>query len=306
MNETTYCTMCEADRAFRRETVREEYDVRGEKIALDVPRLICLTCGEAMIDEAFGDPTLKLYAEYRRLHDLLSPEQIRAIREKYDLSQASFATLLGTSPATFARYEGGSIQEKAYDQLLRACENADYLADLVKREGHHLSQRQRRDVEAALRRLRPTHALAAFPDCRSIPQTKMCKLLFYSDFLSHQRSGHSLTGALYKRLQYGPVPCEYEVLRGLLEDQELIEVRDVVYSSGYMGLEFRPGAAAQQVPDVLGPDDLAVLEFVAETFGRMTAKEISDRSHEETAWLQTTPKSIISYDHAGQLSVRVP
>jgi len=158
--------MCEADRVFRRETVREEYEVRGEKIALDVPRLFCSTCGESVIDPAFGDPTLKLYAEYRKRHNLLSPEQIRDIRQKYALSQDAFATLLGTSPATLARYEGGSLQDKAYDQLLRACDSPVYMADLVDREAARLSELQRRNVTAALDRVRQTALLAVHPERR--------------------------------------------------------------------------------------------------------------------------------------------
>lgn len=54
--------------------------------------------------------------------------------------------------ATLARYEGGSLQDKAYDQLLRACDRPDVMADTVRREGDALSPRQRRDVEAALHR----------------------------------------------------------------------------------------------------------------------------------------------------------
>src|SRR5438477_12375145 len=115
MNQKLYCPMCEADREFRREMSHEEYEMRGEKIAIDMPRLVCLICGESLIDEAFGDPIIALYAEYPRRHGLLSPTQIRAVREKYSLSQDAFATLLGASPVTLARYEGGSLQDKACD-----------------------------------------------------------------------------------------------------------------------------------------------------------------------------------------------
>ena len=154
MNRTVYCPMCEAEREMNPRTVREEYKVRGEMIAIDVPRLSCAACGESLVDEAFGDPTLHVYAEYRRRHGLLSPEQIRGIREKYDLSQDAFGSLLGASPATLARYEGGSLQDKAYDHLIRACENPAFVADLVSREGQQLSQRQLQSVQAALSRLR--------------------------------------------------------------------------------------------------------------------------------------------------------
>jgi putative zinc finger/helix-turn-helix YgiT family protein len=149
--------MCEADREIRAETVREEYTVRGETIAIDVPRLFCTTCGESSVDEAFGDPTLPVYAEYRRRRGLLTPEQIRAIREKYDLSQDSFAALLGTSPATLARYESGSLQDKAYDHLLRACENPAFVADLLEREGQRLSPRQLQGARAALVQVTSSH-----------------------------------------------------------------------------------------------------------------------------------------------------
>jgi len=158
MNKTAYCPMCETDRKVRAQTVREEYEVRGEKIAIDVPRLSCIACGESMVDPAFGDPTLKVYAEYRRRHGLLSPEQIRGIREKYQLSQDAFATLLGTSPATLARYEGGSIQDKAYDQLLRACQFPLVMRDVLRREGRRLSPKQRRDVAASFVSLAQTSA----------------------------------------------------------------------------------------------------------------------------------------------------
>jgi len=145
-----YCPMCETERQFRAETRREEYELRGEKFTLEVPRVVCLTCGEAEIDDSFGDPTLKLYAEYRRRHGLLTPEQIRSIREKYELSQDAFAILLGTSPATLARYEGGSLQDKAYDQLLRACQNPSFISDLLRREGGGLTFRQLEQVNRAL------------------------------------------------------------------------------------------------------------------------------------------------------------
>lgn len=325
MKETMYCPMCESEQMFHRETVREEYEVRGEKIVLDVPRLICATCSEPVIDESFGDPMLHLYAEYRRRHGLLTPGQIRAIREKYSLSQDAFAALLGTSPATLARYEGGSIQDKAYDQLLRACDSPTFMRDLISREAESLSARQRRAVESALQKLEVDEILTTLPDCssldyrryaavvvwfckqlQSIPQTKLCKLLFYTDFLFYQRFGRSLTGSNYRRYAYGPVPCNYETLRGIMEMQGVIQVEEISYSETISGLEFRAGPASDPVADALGPDALPILQIVADAFGEMTAKKISRRSHEESAWRETAEKAIISFSHAHRLSVKLP
>jgi uncharacterized phage-associated protein len=69
-------------------------------------------------------------------------------------------------------------------------------------------------------------------------------------------------------------------------------------------LEYRPGPASQRFADALQEDDVKILVFVAARFGHLSAKEISERSHQETAWRETPLKSIISYDHADRLTVR--
>ncbi len=61
-----YCLMCECNRTMIPETRREEYEMHGEKVAIDVPRLICQVCGEANIDEDFGDLMIRLREEYHR------------------------------------------------------------------------------------------------------------------------------------------------------------------------------------------------------------------------------------------------
>jgi putative zinc finger/helix-turn-helix YgiT family protein len=149
MNKKIYCPMCEEDREARAQSVREEYEVRGEKITLDVPRLFCSTCGESVIDEAFGDPTLHLYDEYRRRHGLLSPERIRQIREKYGLSRESFAVVCGMSPATLYRYESGSLQDDVHDSLIFLCDDPATMDRLVHHRQAKLSELQRNRFERA-------------------------------------------------------------------------------------------------------------------------------------------------------------
>jgi hypothetical protein len=110
---------------------------------------------------------------------------------------------------------------------------------------------------------------------------------------------------MYKRLPYGPVPCNYGFLQSQLEAQGVIEIAEVFYPS-CVGLDYRPGPGAQAATANLSVPDIRLLEFVADTFGGMTAKAISDRSHQESAWLETPPSQIISYEHAHRLSVKLP
>jgi len=143
-----YCIACGQDGPLRREQKATEFDVRGETLRITVPMKVCPACGTTELEDV--DPAEIAFAEYRRRKGLLSPGQIRETRERYQLSQKSFAALLGMSEATINRYEGGGIQDEAHDQAIRACGNPDVVADLLKRRSHKLSDWQRLRVEAAL------------------------------------------------------------------------------------------------------------------------------------------------------------
>jgi len=59
-------------------------------------------------------------AIYRRKHGLLSADQIRAIRERFKVTQAEFAQLLRLGGNTLSRWESGrNVQTEAMDTLLR-------------------------------------------------------------------------------------------------------------------------------------------------------------------------------------------
>ena len=56
---------------------------------------------------------------YRVKMGLLTSDEIVTIRESYGLSQVDLAKLLGWGEATISRYESKSIQDEAYDTMLR-------------------------------------------------------------------------------------------------------------------------------------------------------------------------------------------
>ena len=59
-------------------------------------------------------------AIYRRRHGLLSADEIRAIRERFYLTQADLALLLRLGANTVSRWESGrNVQSAAMDMLLR-------------------------------------------------------------------------------------------------------------------------------------------------------------------------------------------
>lgn len=148
-NKLPYCVVCGEEQRLRFKVQPTEVDVRGESILLHLSVKVCEACG--VIQDADGiDPMELAFAEYRKRRDLLTPEQIKAIRERFGLSQQSFAALLGMSEATINRYERGALQDEAHDHAIRTCEVPGVMDDLLRRRGDRLSEKKRRRLQEAL------------------------------------------------------------------------------------------------------------------------------------------------------------
>ncbi len=329
-----YCFSCGEER-IAHDVRRMEFDVRGETLPVEVPVKVCAACGIFEYEPGV-DPAALAFARYRSLRGLLSPDEIRAIRERYRLSQKSFAALLGMSEATINRYEGGGLQDAAHDQAIRACENPEVVRDLLRRRGHKLSDWQRRRAETALGSGTDTapeiplsgrlyrmpiesslltgyrhfdferYAAVVVWFCRRLPlvtPTSLNKLLFYVDFLNFRDQTVSLTGAAYRRLPYGPVSADFGGLREQMELDQLVEIREAQWGNGKIGEEYHVGPRADQLETQFSPREVKVLETVAQTFETATPSQISERSHQEPAWRETEDRTLIPYDKARSLSL---
>jgi len=340
---TTFCATCGKDR--RTETVErsETYRVRGREIAVSVTVAVCGTCGEELgSDEQDQEILDAVLAEYRRQTDLLTPDQIKSIRRRYRLSQKSFAALLGMAEPTINRYERGALQDQVHNDAIRLCEDSRHVRSLLQRRGHLLSEWQTRRVETALAgEMRPeTTEIEVFttPDwattsdevsdrtgfrrfnyerfasvvvwlCRemgTLSRTTLNKLLFYADFLNFRTATVSLTGTPYRRLQYGPAPADYGHLLDRMEAEDILTCTEVEYPGGYVGYCYDLGPQAGSSEATFTAQEQRVLRHVVEEFRNCTAKEISDRSHQEAAWKNTEEKQLISYREAAALSLDLP
>lgn len=338
-----FCPTCE-DYAETKTVEREEtYAVRGTDITVPVKVKVCTACGESLSSDEEDQAVLDaLHAEYRRQNDLLTPEKIKAIRSRYRLSQKSLALLLGMSEATMNRYEKGGLQDQVHDNAIRACEDPAYVRDLLERRGNLLSDWQKQRIEKSLagqeerggtwielpdgmdwmltagkvseqtgfRRFEYKRFAAALVQlCErmgEISTTVVNKVLFYADFLNYKTATVSLTGTPYRRLQYGPTVADYGILLDRMEADGILVRSEKMFSGGTSGFYYQVGPAADSLGVEFTPHEVRVLEHVAEAFRGCTAKVISDRSHAESAWLNTEDKKLISYAEAATLTLDLP
>ena len=115
------CPVCHAGKLFNK-VVEEKFSYKGEILLLPNYMVFeCGKCGEEFVDDKTIRGTEKVLTDFRRTVDgLLTSDNIRAIREKLDVTQEKLADILGVAKKTFARYENGQVtQSKTMDTILR-------------------------------------------------------------------------------------------------------------------------------------------------------------------------------------------
>jgi putative zinc finger/helix-turn-helix YgiT family protein len=128
------CPVCgQADLQLRIRTERFEEESDCGKVVVvaeNVPVEVCKACGEVFS----GPEAWRIRDEARcRAFGLLTPQEIRVLRERLGLTQQAFARLIGIGADTLAEWEGGRlIQDRAMDCYLRLLdthpENLQFLA----------------------------------------------------------------------------------------------------------------------------------------------------------------------------------
>jgi len=114
------CPACGTKMVEKRSALR--LPVNGEEITVPASvHLRCPKCGEIVL--RFQDAK-RLHEDataiYRKKHGLLSADEIRAIRERFTLTQTDLARLLRLGANTVSRWESGrNVQTAAMDMLLR-------------------------------------------------------------------------------------------------------------------------------------------------------------------------------------------
>lgn len=139
-----FCGACNKNCNCTTRTEKETYPVKGENITINAQVSYCTECGAQVWDPIHDEKNLaEAFDEYRRTHCLLLPKEIKAIRDKYQLSQMSFGRILGLGDKTIARYETGSIQDVAQNNLIQLADDPNNFELLLKRNPLVLSDPER-------------------------------------------------------------------------------------------------------------------------------------------------------------------
>lgn len=157
----------------------EEYTIKGKKIVITALKAKCPICGEYLVNDEATETNLQIaYNTYRQEENLLTPEEIKAIRQKYGITQVGFSRILGFGDKTISRYENGSLQDAAPNNLILLMKNQNNFIELWEKRKHKLDAK---DIEAVEKKLgyKAVSIKAAvafsFPFLQNFPSQKTSK-----------------------------------------------------------------------------------------------------------------------------------
>jgi putative zinc finger/helix-turn-helix YgiT family protein len=312
----------------------EKYEnilVRGENINVLVKYYKCNECGGEYEDQNY-DPLFLAYKEFRIHHNMMQPNEIRALRQRYGLTQKELSKLLGWGEVTLSRYDNGALQDDSHEIMLQMIKDPHNLRERVIHNGDFLAGKKRErlvslleneieeahsfpmileelfgkyapDILSGFRKLNLDKVFQAivFFCADGIFKTKLNKLLFYADFKYYKDNAVSITGLRYVHLPLGPVPDNYEHYYATLQGiEEAIKIEEKI-SGDYVGEIFW----ACKKPDltIFSDYEIKTLIDVKTFFKSFTASKIKEFSHRERGYQETHDGQIIPYSYADYLQI---
>jgi putative zinc finger/helix-turn-helix YgiT family protein len=249
----------------------KQMNFRGVNITYPTECFTCPTCGLAAGTLSQGAAVQKAIADaYRKKMGLMSGKEIIEERKKQRLTQDQLASRMRVGIASIKRWEGGTIQSKSMDKMLRQALSGEICGDLL--TGNRAFSIPR--IKLALRYLEKVLNTVILKERDRMLYA--AKYMWYSDMTAYRETGQSITGATYAALPMGPQLNNYKDLV-----DEIIKAND-------------------QQAEPLTAEEKVIIERIARAFP--TPRKVYDASHKETVWKEKSVGNTILYSDAFRLT----
>lgn len=271
----------------------------------------------------------QIFNQYREKHNILFPEQIIALREKYNLPAAKMGLILGFGANIYGSYEKGEIPSVSHARYLSLITEPEEFKKLVMTSRDQLNEGEYKRIIGHIdkliskedapgnecdylwkRNMIPNqytgYALPSFEKFANMAiylldaapfKVKLNKLLFYSDFLNFKFNGRSISGSQYQAIQLGPVPFRYDGNFDLLLQNNYIKAVPVEIKT-----EIVDKFVCLKTPEtnLFSSEELQTIQTVKAKLGGLSTKEVVNMSHEESGWIaENELQNKISYQKYG-------
>ena len=331
-----YCPYCNSEQEYYIDKrIFKEYKGVDVNVEENVP--ICKKCGNELVINNIEDENLKrIYNKYREIKNIITPSEIKNLRNKYDISQRELTAILDFGKMTINRYENGSLPSKSQSDYLRLIANdPKEFFNKVKEAfaAHRISQKTfskieniineqydydnnyelKKYIESELKTspnifngfkvldLEKLQNLISYIASKTkLYLTSLNKYLWFIDMISYNKRAVPITGLTYVHEQYGPVIInrKYEEISKL---DEKYKREDKENNDG----SIQSVITSNENYDLSSftKEEIKIIDYVINMLSNKTVKEISNLSHKESGWKDTDRYEKISFEYADNLNI---
>lgn len=213
---------------------------------------------------------------YKDLH-----KKIKSLREDKGITQQSMADKLSMSRVSYIAIEQGKkdILLGVFEKIARILERDMY--SLLGEEG---------DMDKYKQMF--FEFLRVGTNNEKIPKTKLAKLLYLADFAWYYDHLESMSGMVYRKMQFGPVPKDYFTLVDEMEHQGLI---DILYKDDAFLLSMsRSGKKVKT--DLLKKKEKELIKDISKVWKHKKTKDIVSFTHNQLPYTLCDDNEIIPYE----------
>jgi putative zinc finger/helix-turn-helix YgiT family protein len=301
-----FCPICLKKHEIALVEINQSDIFLNQKISYDAQYDYCEITDQYWSDqELLKENSIRLKDAYRKVHGLLTSNQIIAIRKKYQISQELLSKVLGWGAKTITRYETVSIQDRVHDDVLRKIsEDPIWFFDFVQRYADHNNNKNLRKITGNIVDLASISSyeiseksllLSYYPfpvddrvgntalniekvqqvlnyyafKCEGLSNYKAALLLSLADFTHYQNHSKGLTGLAYISKDNRLYPFGFKEISGLkgIKTKEILE-KDITYDT----LDYNKAFDIK----ALQHEEIRTLDYVLDTYKDKSAEKIND------------------------------
>ena len=255
----------------------------------------------------------QITAQYRQGHGIPFVDEIKAIRERYELSAVAMSEILGFWANQWRLYEQGEVPSESNGKMICSIMNPKVMLDIVEHSKESLSEKKYKKAISAIQvaisqreqywqtsyaigclYATPQNAENGFaplsPErlknllicilnkCGELYYTQMNKILFYIDFLSYSERAMAISGLSFRAIEFGPIPNRYERVYSAFD--EIVQMPRIVQEIEVTAMI----TAVTADMSLFSEEEQKIINQVCDKLKGYSSRKLSELSHREDAW----------------------
>lgn len=333
-----YCPYCKKEVEYKIEK-RDIKEFRGIEINTYENVAICKECCQDLyVNEIEEKNNERIYELYREKANIIKPQDIVDLREKYDISQRELTSILGFGKMTINRYERGGVPTKSQSDYIKLLiENDDKFIEKVKEayKKNNINEKtyekilskelynnvSKKEVQDNLRKYLK-FVLNRKPDIyngykeldiekieniisyiasrvKNLTITSLNKYLWYIDMLSFNQRSVAITGLTYQNQKFGPTIVDKKYDEISLLDDKYIREDIETENGNTTKIISNENYNLEKISD----SERKIIDTIIKILKNKSVTDISELSHKEAGWKKTKRFERISFEYAMNLNI---